>query len=426
MSADVVADPDVLFSRRTAAAIVVLGVVSFAAMLYFMSRGESAPPSLTADPSVFSTSALGHRAAATFLRESGLTVKTRRSRRSLAADAKTAVVVAEPVFKHEDRTREEAEADLDALAEQAADLKAPFVIVLPKWKGAPIRTGNGMWIKEATLKERSVVVEALDQLSDSGARPSNIVRPAGQATRTIQTDAGTTVELVAPQFLRPGTAGVRPIVSTRDGVLIGRIVSPFGEWFVVSDPDLLNNHGLARADNASTFLAFLRDRLGVRGVVFDEVSHGLAAETPFMAELLNFPLVLVVVHGALLFGLLVLRGLARFGKPTPFPPRLMPGKTGLIENTAQLLASRGRLLTSARRYYVDVVAEVAVRYHRDPNENPETLHKALQEATTKKGIEFNLMEVAKTMAGRGRSSTAAILEAAVALHDWRERMLDER
>jgi hypothetical protein len=141
---------------------------------------------------------------------------------------------------------------------------------------------------------------------------------------------------------------------------------------------------------------------------------------------LNFPLVLVVVHGALLFGLLVLRGLARFGKPTPFPPRLMPGKTGLIENTAQLLASRGRLLTSARRYYVDVVAEVAVRYHRDPNENPETLHKALQEATTKKGIEFNLMEVAKTMAGRGRSSTAAILEAAVALHDWRERMLDER
>src|SRR5439155_339721 len=92
---------------------------------------------------------------------------------------------------------------------------------------------------------------------------------------------------------------------------------------------------------------------------------------------------------------------------------------------AQLLANRGKLLTSARRYYIDVVSEVAIRYHRDPNEDPKALHQALQDATTKKGIEFDLMAVAAVMAGRRRASTAAVLHAAAALHRLPARRRDQ-
>jgi hypothetical protein len=427
-------DPDVVFSKRTATVVVVLGVASFIAMLILMARGEPNRKILTADPSVFSESSLGHRAAFEFLRESGLAVKTRRNRRSLAADSRTAVVAAEPqrspekksLFEEEDEGAFDPETELHQLADQAFGLGAPFVLVLPKWKGDRVRTAGRLWIKNASLEPASQVIKPVDLLAEAAFNSRNVVRLGGQTARTLDVGDGKSVELVAPQLLRHDLSGLQPIVASSEGILIARIADHRGVWYVVSDPDLFNNHGLARGDNAAVLLNFLRGTLAVSSVLFDEVTHGFAAETPFMAELLNFPLVVVVLHAAALFGLLVWRGFARFGKPTPLPPRLQPGKAGLIENTAHLLASRGRLATSARRYYLDVLAEVAQRHHRDPHENPLTLHKALKEATAARKIEADLLGIAKTLVTDRRRSAGTVLNAATELHDWREKMLDER
>src|SRR5688572_17596340 len=160
-------DPDVVFSKRTAAVVVGLGVASFIAMLILMARGEPNRKILTADPSVFSESSLGHRAAFEFLRESGLSVKTRRNRRSLAADSRTAVVAAEPkrsaekksILEEGDEDAFNPETELYQLADQAYGLGAPFVLVLPKWKGDRARTADGLWIKNASLEPASQVIK---------------------------------------------------------------------------------------------------------------------------------------------------------------------------------------------------------------------------------------------------------------------------
>ena len=91
---------------------------------------------------------------------------------------------------------------------------------------------------------------------------------------------------------------------------------------VLSDPDMLSNHGLAHAGNPTAALAMLSelDRDG-GPVVIDETLHGYGREPSVYRSLFDFPMLLATLQVALTVGVLLWAGMARFG-PThpPAPP----------------------------------------------------------------------------------------------------------
>src|SRR5262249_19925555 len=133
---------------------------------------------------------------------------------------------------------------------------------------------------------------------------------------------------------------------------------------VLSDPDILSNHGLGEGDNARLALEVLEHaRESWRSVVVDETLHGFERIPSLWGELFAFPLLPAGVQGAVALLLLVWSGLGRFGRPGAGPAGLAPGKGVLIENTALLLRSAGHSAYSLGRYFDATLAEVARALH---------------------------------------------------------------
>ena len=146
----------------------------------------------------------------------------------------------------------------------------------------------------------------------------------------------------------------------------GALIAQLGAQphYVLADPDLVNNHGLADAQTAQAALALI-ERLNstdAEGVDFDLSVNGIGADTsksllrlafepPFMA------MTLALVIAALLAGL---HGAFRFGPVRREERAIAFGKAALVENSAGLIrqAEREAALGGA---YADVVRQEVAR-----------------------------------------------------------------
>ena len=147
---------------------------------------------------------------------------------------------------------------------------------------------------------------------------------------------------------------------------------------LLADPDLLNNHGLVRAQNGALSVALI-DRLR-RGapVVLDATLHGYTVPELWSA-LLRAPLVYPMLQLALLAALWALAGSGRFGAPRrdfdlatrppvssgAIPERsfsdgpLGSGRQVLVENTVELLHRGGHSAHMLLRYWHTTVRDLA-------------------------------------------------------------------
>jgi hypothetical protein len=155
---------------------------------------------------------------------------------------------------------------------------------------------------------------------------------------------------------------MRPLVQSADGILVGEIPDNERRVVVVTDPDIFENHGIGRGDNALVAASIVRSLRGARRgrVVFDETAHGIIAR-PFSALrlLFGFPFVLVTAQVALAAALLLWSGSARFGAPRPRELTLPLGKRSLIESGSRLLEHAAQLSFLTDRYAKAVVRETA-------------------------------------------------------------------
>jgi len=133
-----------------------------------------------------------------------------------------------------------------------------------------------------------------------------------------------------------------------------------GRLFVLSDPDLIANHGLARGDNAGRALGLLSRIPGAgQTVVVDETLHGFEQTPSLWRELFVFPLLSATLQGLLALLMLVWSGLGRFGAPMPTSSTHASGRALLIENTAALLGSAGHSAHSLARYLDVTIGDLA-------------------------------------------------------------------
>ncbi len=335
------------FSKRTLAIIIAVAVVSLGAAAALTILGEDlneTAPSAGADS--YSVSAIGHRGLVNILEK--LDIPVIKSRGNSSDKAKNGVLlVLEPTVSD------------DASKRRLRDLvkAAPRVIVvLPKWYGsAEVRAP---WIDDVDLlppKEVEDVLAALDlpftSLTISRGGPGSDFRGDDITKSPILKHDPQVVD---------GGANFEALVRDANGFAL---LFKAGNVYVLADPDVMNNHGLRKAENA-LFSVNLIEQLRSGGpVIVDEVVHGYAQQPSLLRTLFRFPLVLATLQVLICALLAIWAAMVRFGPRKAAAPPIAPGKDFLIQNTAALLHYGGHHADALRRYLLQSIAAVRHALH---------------------------------------------------------------
>jgi hypothetical protein len=353
---------------------VALVAVSMVLALALSAHPERLEAVRSADTDSYSYSLIGYRGLHAFLERSGFEVSRVRVRHWYG-DTGTVLVIAEPdappvgrVVKDSTDTDEKSPIDVGPMPGELA-------LVLPKWRGVPDER-TPAWLHEMKLLPLADVARA----GSAYIHPlTTLVRGGGTDSLRCATAWGESLTVAAPrlQWLKAPPRAV-PIVWRDSIVIVARFEREFRmfDWddedadtletvldplYVISDPDLLNNRGLARADHARLVRRLFAEELAVHRVLFDErIHHGLLSRS-LAAELLGFPLVLLFAQAIVLLVFLAWASSARFGAPTALAPRPTSG-AALVDTAAELLSAAGIPALTLQIYWEQVLREVAGRY----------------------------------------------------------------
>ena len=411
------------FSRRALAWIVATVATSFVATALLGVYGADLERRPNPGANTFSHSALGHRALAELLRSTGLGVVSRQSPAGGGAGLRRPLVVAEPEL-------DEVRRQLPTLLAESRNRGAPLVLVLPKWRAGGNREDKPEWLASVDLLPPAEVQQAVQALDDSRLREVQLRRyreadgcsaPWGDGAASVALQ----VEVARVQLLLPSGV-LDPVVGCAGGFLVARRPGTDREppIYIVADPDLLNNQGLGRGENATVVVRLLTEVLKATGVVFDERIHGFNRTPGLLAEALRFPMSLGVLQSLVLLGIVLWAGMGRFGKPLPAPAGLAAGKEVLIDNTAKLLAGGGHAADSLARYFRQTTRVVAAHYFLPPDLPDGERLMRLQRITNARGSKLSLVDLEASIRRLPESRRGGEPAEKIArrLHQWRVEM----
>jgi hypothetical protein len=325
------------------------------------------------------------------------------------------IVRSVPDLKSEDLavvTPDDSTSDLSKIL----DMRGPrtTLIVLPKWLTAPDVAHPG-WVR----------VAALDFPSD----PEGVLAPQfkmkvarskghGESLVNVDQTAPAQMHFVAPAVVQTISGdGIRPLVTTPSG---GIVLGQLGKrnLYVLSEPDLINNHGMGSEQQARSALAMLDflNSTDADGVLFDVTANGLgrsrsplklAFDPPFLA-------VTLTIFAAML--LAAWQALNRFGPVRRRERAIAFGKAALVDNSAALIRKAGREANLGSRY-VDVIRNRAVALFRlPPTADRQSLDARLEALNPERSF------AAMAESASGARSRDELVGAAKSLNRWIEEV----
>ncbi|HEX5379297.1 MAG TPA: DUF4350 domain-containing protein, partial [Phenylobacterium sp.] len=322
---EVRAAPPAAFSPRVMIALVLVGIFAFSG---FTVLSVYAPELRSGDDGgahALSKSAVGFAGAARMLQAEGVPVVVSRSPLH-GAGRGTALRVLTPTGRF----------DADDL--KPYERSAPLLIVLPKWAVAPDPVHRG-WVRKVEMTAfdadaRSVAnaVSKSSVLDHKNKVEAAALRGAGGIFAE-----GTYLPLDRIEWLQTISGdGWRPQLVTEDGRMV------LASWrdtrlMVLSDPDLLNTHGLKGLNNARAGLAILNALRGEDGVAFDVTLNGFQRPRSVLRLLFEPPMLgatLCAAAAALLMGI---HAAVRFGPAVSGGRAFALGKRALIDTSADLI-----------------------------------------------------------------------------------------
>ncbi len=301
-------------------------------------------------------------------------------------------------------------AELTTALKEAAGENAPVLIILPKWTARPQPLRMGREERVGAISARTIqamlaqlAVVTVRQGGKGALRPNTSLDfPPFRNPEAIQSISGPKVAtlLAAPD----GSAVLAEIRGTHT--------------YILTDPDLLNNFGLAHRRNARAAIAMLAaldpDHPGQ--IVFDTMLPYGPGGRNLVQLMFEPPFVGVTIA---LFVATLLAGLAtlsRFGPPRREPRAVAFGKRALIENIVSLARRAGRTRDGGDAY-ADTIRDWAARHLALPRTlQGEALDAHLDSLRT----ETPYAEWAART--RSASSEAELLHAAQKLDDWRKEV----
>ena len=194
--------------------------------------------------------------------------------------------------------------------------------------------------------------------------------------------------LDSPQLIT--SSSLEPIVASPDGILVGLV--PGTRIAVLSDPDLIANHGLRMGGNAPMALRLIDHLLPYGGSVHvDETLHGFAVVPSLPRLLLQPPFLAATLLTLAALAALAWIGTTRFGAPLAASRAGLSGNILLMRNAGRLLAASGNDVYVAERYAEAVIDEASRRFHlpQGPG-NRSRSRRALKRIAQRSGVRRSL------------------------------------
>ncbi|MDP9102522.1 MAG: DUF4350 domain-containing protein [Pseudomonadota bacterium] len=286
-----------------------------------------------------SRSAVGYAVLVQLLRATGVPVQVRRSAATLEGAASLLVLAPPPG------------ADAEAVRTAAA-YKGAVLIIAPKWLASPAERHPG-WISVHGLippesASAAVTRPEIDHVQRATGQARLVV--AGSAHQHIFSQTQTLDFGDVDRLQSRASDNGSPLLQDAAGrvVLVG---VRSGNLYVLTDPDLVNNHGLGQIESARSALALInRLREGDGPVVFDVTLNGFSRPRSLLRTALTPPFFAATLCAMIAFALIGWRAATRFG-PAARPGRAVAlGKLALVDNAAGLLRLTRREARMAPRY----------------------------------------------------------------------------
>ena len=296
-----------VFSPATVAWLVLIGGGAFCAMLVSSVMDDPAAGNVTT-ASTFSRSAVGYHAFAELLRANGYRVRTNRDMSLAGVGNEDLLVILAPDTDNHNLKR------LNGFVLQSLAHR-PVLVGLPKWDTQPARTKRG-WIDRASRVPSEQLDKVLGTLPLDNA---NVVEDKKEAG-TWHSDIGTVEPRLDEPQLIAAEMDWEPLVWTAEGTLLGRVrnIHIDTDIVVLSDTDILANHGLHRGENAELALAWIDRFLPAGGsVVFDETLHGFAIVHSVWRMLFQPPYIAATALALAAAAFTIWQAAVRFGAPVP-------------------------------------------------------------------------------------------------------------
>jgi hypothetical protein len=395
--------------------MIAAGVFAFAAFAVLSAYAPELRRGNDGGQHALSRSAVGFAGAVGLLERMGTPVEVQRGGRGQPAEG---LLVLTPTLR----------VGAGKVADLARGQGPAVLVVLPKWSVTPDPRRPGWVVRQATLFPPAIngwVGRWLNDPEFSGVRQTAGTRAVSLATGVpgaALTPAGRIDQL---QVILPGPR-IAPMLSAPEGVVLGRVLpqTTGRDVYVLSDPDLLNTHGLAQLDTAQAGLAILDDvRPGGGPVAFDLSLHGFSGGRSLLKLAFAPPFLAVTLCAAAAAALAGWQAAVRFGPNARARPAFALGKQALADNAAALIKLSGREPRMARRYaeLVQARAARAVAAPQGDEEATAAYLDALPRASADAPRLFDLQAQA-----RGAGTREQLLAVARRLHQWRREIAREQ
>lgn len=382
------------FRMRTVAILLAIGILGFAATLVLGAYAPDLRSGNNGGGHALSNAAIGFSGIVRLAEDTDRNPVIIRDDKRLGGDA---LVVLTP------------EAAATPMGDVLTTRKGkPTLVILPKWITMPDPTHPG-WVRYIALDPASEPQGVLApdyplkiRQYRSGGRP---LATEGEWTPHFAFNAPRPLQVMSGK-------GLVPIITDgHGGVVLGRLAD---KLWVLSDPDLLSNRGMADTDQARTALAML-DYMNPEGrgeIDFDVTLNGLGhAPSPLklMFQPPFLPMTLAIVAALLLAGW---QAFSQFGAPRRRARAIAFGKAALIDNAAALVRRARREKTLGGRYAYVVRERAAIVFGAPARLRDAALDAYLDRLA--RGAKFtDLAEAARSARDRHE-----VLDAAQALHRW--------
>ncbi|MGZ8305162.1 MAG: hypothetical protein ACXWU6_00995 [Allosphingosinicella sp.] len=286
----------------------------------------------------------------------------------------------------------------------------PTLVVLPKWNTVPDQARTG-WVRSRGLRPAWDPERVL-----APAHPLRVQRHRGGGTplRTVSGHAPPELRFRAPGPLQTVSGpGLNPIVPDAAG---RAVLVQFGSQplYLLADPDLLSNRGMADRRQAGAALAMLDylNSTGAKSITFDVTLNGLGQTRSPLRLMFDPPFLAATLAIAAALLLAGLQAISRFGPPRSPERAIAFGKAALIDNAAALVRQARREAGLGGRY-AEMIRDKAVTVFAVP---ARLRDQAVTDYLDKLDGRESFSALASAAAGaRGREE---LLAAAQALHRW--------
>jgi len=376
--------------------IVAIGILAFVAMLVLGAYGPNLRSGRNGGSHGLSNAATGFAGIVRLAQATGRNGLIVRNEQLL--DTEDLVVL----------TPETGATQLGDILEQRSN--KPTLVVMPKWNTIADPTHSG-WVRTRGLRPRWDPERTL--APDHPLRVERH-RGGGKPLRTVATTAPPELRFTAPGPLQTASGpGIKPILTDSAG---RPVLVQFGDrpLYLLADPDLLSNRGMADARQAAAALAMLDflNSTDAKSIVFDVTLNGLGQTRSPLRLVFDPPFLAVTLAIAAAMLLAGLQAIARFGAPRRPERAIAFGKAALIDNAAALVRQARREAALGSRY-AEMIRDKAVTVFGVPAKLRDLAINDYLDKLDGRG-RFSALASAAAEA-RGRDELLAVAQA---LHQW--------